>query len=108
MLLNEIYVELGPNGPVAVRGKGVAVKGGYGYGNIKSNQISPSVKSALKEVIEYLKRKNLLKNITSKEDYKTLDIQFNTDSAVVNFDNGGSVKVPLSTGSIVTENYFPY
>ena len=107
MLLNEIYVELGPNGPVAVRGKGVSVKGGYGYGNVKSETLSPSVKSALKEVIEYLKRKGLLKNITSKEDYETLDIQFNTDSAVVNFDNGGSTKVPLSA-SVVTENYFPY
>lgn len=52
-------------------------------------------KEVINKVIAYLKKNNLWGRVSSKLDYTTKDLVMMGDgSAVVNFDDGGSVRIP--------------
>ena len=111
-ILFEAYVEIGPNNVAHVyRNRGVYEKSSRGNAlnsSLEKTTATPDDKRLIMYVVNILKKKGLFKKIATKDDTTTMDIQFNAGSALVNFDDGGSISVPIPKSASVKTNYFPY
>ena len=79
-----------------------------GMRDMRLIDIPPKTRATVEKVVRYLKkeRPDIYKKIALKYDTKTPDIEFNADSsATINFDGGGSEKIPASTLNKVCKNY---
>ena len=108
-ILNEMNIELGNGQALAVTN---AVKQRTSYDKIGGkdedytktadvNTRRVATKGSVAAVIEYLKKKNLLDKVASKQDYETTDLVFKADgSCRVNFDDGGGINIPAEVLTI--------
>lgn len=85
-MLTETEIELGPNGA-----KTKSPDGRIG----KVQDLGNKYYSTYRKIIAYLKQKNLLAKIASKENYDSEDITFmGNGDVLISFDDGGSIRVP--------------
>lgn len=112
-IINEMDFEFGKDGVTGF-------EGGKGY---KPNQFSKYQMEDKTAVVKYLQKKGLFSKVATKNDVSSLDIVKRVDGFIVNFDDGGSLKIPNSAlglasadteedeavGEAVKEKtYFPY
>lgn len=73
---------------------------------VPARSLPADTKAAVRNIIAWLKQRNLWNKVASKQDFGSSDITFKADgSAVVNFDDGGNVMVPrnIVAASVDTE-----
>lgn len=114
-LLQEIDIEFGNSSAVgvakgALRSQKTRDKTGAAdtaqTKTIPAKNLPADTKAAVRNIIAWLKQKNLWGKVASRQDFGSSDITFRADgAAVVNFDDGGSVMVPsnIVAASVDTE-----
>lgn len=106
-IINEMDFEFGKEGVTGF-------ENGKGF---KPNQFSKYQMEDKTAVVKYLQKKGLFPKIATKNDVSSLDIIKRVDGFIVNFDDGGSMKIPNSALGFasadteedeIEENYFNY
>lgn len=102
-IINEVNVEFGNGQSLAVTN---AVKQKTSYNKIGEKdenyiktadikKMNSSTNTSVANIVDYLKKKGVWEKVALKQDFNTTDLVFQSDgSCVVNFDEGGSIKVP--------------
>ena len=106
-ILNEVGIEFGDGKTLAVGEKlhqrttldktGAKDTMEAKVADISTMSNSSATKAAVNNAINYLKKKGLYEKVATKSDLKTTDMVNRGDgSAVINFDDGGSIIIPAS------------
>ena len=106
IVLNEVNVEFG-NGQSLAVSDAVRPKISYDKTGSKAEPYTKladlastkeeDTKASVSNIVNYLKSKNLWEKVSLKQNFNTPDLVFKADgSCVVNFDEGGSIKIPAA------------
>lgn len=105
IVLNEVNVEFG-NGKALAVSDAVRPKISYDKTGSKAEpyvktadlaSTKEDTKASVSNIVNYLKSKNLWEKVSLKQNFNTTDLVFKADgSCVVNFDEGGSIKIPAA------------
>lgn len=108
LVLNEVNVEFGNGQSLAVT-SAVKPKISYDKTGAKAEPYTKTAdlatakqdtKACVANIVNYLKSKNLWNKVATKQDFDTTDLVFQADgSCTINFDEGGSIKIPASVAN---------